>query len=409
MNKKKTLVICIIILLVAGAVTVFVFLSEPTASRAGATKETAMLVEVIQVERGTFQPTIVATGSVQPSKDIVLSPQVSGEVIRQADGFTPGGFVRQGEILLQVDPADYRNTLQLRKSDLGQAMADLEIEQGRQDVARQDYELVDEMLSTENQNLELVLREPQLNAAKAQVQAAQAAVDQAQLNLERTTIKAPFDAHVLSRNVNIGSQVTPGDDLGRLVGRDEYWVIVTVPLSKLPWISLPEGDETNGSEVRIRDRKAWKVGEFRTGHIYRLVGALEDQTRMARILVSVPDPLAYKNDSLPALMINSFVEAEIRANEIKDVVRLSREFLRENETVWVMDNERLRIKDVDVVFQDADYAYISSGLNEGDQIVATNLSTVAEGARLRTSDSDTTSLQTQESKINGQTESGGLQ
>ena len=388
-KKKKTLLVCLAILLTTGAITAFIFLTEPTASQSGATKETAMLVDIAEVQRGTFQPTIVATGNVQPAEDIMLSPRVGGEIIRRAEGFTPGGFVKKGEILLQIDPADYRNTLQLQESALQQAKADLAIEQGRQDVAQQDYELVDELVAMEDKNL--VLREPQLNAVKAQVKAAQASVNQAELNLRRTTIRAPFDAHVLTRNANLGSQVAPGDNLGRLVGMDEYWVVVTLPLSKLPYISLP-GEGRMGSAVRIVDRKAWPEGAYRTGYVQQLIGALEDQTRLARLLVSVPDPLAYQNDTLPALMINSFVETSIQANELSGIVRLSRDYIRENETVWVMEEGRLSIREVNVTFMDAEHAYISNGLQDSDQIVTTNLSTVADGARLRT-EADTTATQ----------------
>ena len=252
MKHKKTLLICSAILLVAGGVTAFIFLTEPTASQSGATKETAMLVETTPAQRGTFQPTIVATGTVQPSRDIILSPRVGGEIVRLADGFAPGGFVEQGEVLLQVDPADYRNTLQLRQSDLRQMQSDLKIEQGRQDVARQDYELVEDMVALESKDL--VLREPQLNAVKASVAAAQAAVNQARLNLQRTTIRAPFDAQVLRRNVNLGSQVAPGDNLGRLVGREEYWVSVTLPVSKIPYISLPKTGSADQRSVFLTAR-----------------------------------------------------------------------------------------------------------------------------------------------------------
>ncbi|WP_225000308.1 efflux RND transporter periplasmic adaptor subunit [Cesiribacter sp. SM1] len=388
MNKKKTLLICLAILLAGGAVLAYIFFTEPSASREGASRQSAMLVDVEMVEQGSYQPLIVATGSVQPSADIVLSPRVSGEIISRSDAFVPGGFVKKGEVLLQIDPADFRNTLELRRSDLSQAMADLEIEQGRQNVARRDFELIDENITEENR--ELVLREPQLNAVKARVEAARAAVEQAKLQLERSTIRAPFDAHILSRNANVGSQVAPGDDLGRLVGRDVYWVVVNVPLSKLRWLTFPDKEGERGSEVTIRDRKAWQEGEYRTGYLYKLVGALEDQTRMARLLVAVPDPLAYQEESegLPPLMINSFVEASIKGTEIKDVVRLNRDWVRQDETVWVMEDEKLSIREVDIVLSDAEYAYISKGLQENDQVVTTNLTTVAEGAELRRNNPD---------------------
>ncbi len=389
MKKKKTLLISLGILLLGGGLTALIFLTEPTAERSGATKETAMLVEVTAVEKGNYQPNIVATGTVQASKNVMLSPRVSGEIIQQYQSFTPGGFVKKGDILLQIDPADYRNTLELRKSDLQQAEAQLEIEQGRQDVARKGYELVDEELGDMNEDL--VLRQPQLNSVQAQVEAAEAAVNQAQLNLRRTTIRAPFDAHILSRNVNEGSQVAAGDNLGRLVGTDEYWVVVNVPLSNLRWLSFADAGDSLGSMVKLKDRKAWAEDAYRTGYLYRLIGSLENQTRLARVLVTVPDPLAYLSDSVPSLIINSFVEANIQARELKNVVRLNRDYVREGEKVWVMEEGKLAIREVDILFEDATYAYIRSGLSEDDQVVMTNLATVTEGASLRLGKNDTTS------------------
>ncbi len=390
LSRKKSLLIIFIILAVAGGVTAIIFLTEPKAVREGATRVTAMLVNVTEVRRDTYRPTINATGTVQAEQDIMLSPRVSGEVISRSENFTPGGYVKKGEILLQIDPADYQNILALRKSELEEAIADLNIEKGRQRVARQDYALVDDSLGDDNRSL--VLREPQLNAIKARVESARASVAQAELELKRTTIRAPFNAHILSRNVNTGSQVAPGQNLGRLAGMDVYWIVVSLPLSKLPWISFPREPGTTGSEVLIRNRTAWEEKQTRTGYIYKLIGALEDDTRLARVLVTVPDPLSRSpsSEGLPPLIIDAFVEVIIQADEIKDVVRLSRDYTRKDNTVWVMAGDTLQIKDVSIKFRDAHYAYISEGLEEGDQVVTTNLTTVAEGASLRTEEDDGT-------------------
>jgi len=383
MSTKKTLIISFFVLLVGVVVTVIIFSTEPKAVRGGATKKTAMLVEVVEAEKGNFSPVIRAMGTVEPSKDVVLSPRISGEVMRRTEAFTPGGHVRKGEMLLQIDPADYRNVLQQRKSELRQAVANLNIEMGRQNVAQKDYQLLNENLTQEQE--ELILRKPQLNSARSRVEAARAAVDQAELDLQRTTIGAPFDAHILSRNVNVGSQVSPGDNLGRLVGMDTYWVEATVPLSKLRWLTFPEDNTAKGSPVRIHDRSAWSAGEYRAGHLYKLVGSLENRTRMARVLVSVPDPLGYEkeNQDAPSLMIGSFVEANIRAREIPGVIRLERAYVRDNETVWVMNDGELDIRDVEIIFRNDQYAYIREGLAEGEKVVTTNLSTVVDGAPLR--------------------------
>jgi RND family efflux transporter MFP subunit len=342
-----------------------------------------MLVDVVAVSRGNYTPTVVATGSVQAAKDITLSPQVGGEVVRISENFIPGSFVKKGEVLLQINPADYRNTLLLRRSDLELAKTNLSIEMGRQDVARKDFELVGQEMSEENKAL--VLREPQLQSAKANVEAAEAAVDQAQLNLQRATIRAPFDAHIISRNTNVGAQLAPGTEIGRLVGMDEYWVVANVPMGKVNWLTFSDEGSKTGSRVKIYSQN-WSAGQHREGKLFRLVGALDAQTRLARVLVSVPDPLvrSASMDTLPPLMIGAFVECHIEAREIPDVVRLSRDHLRQGGTVWVMEAGKLQIRKVEITFQDADYAYIRDGLSDSERVVTTDLSTVVEGSELRT-------------------------
>lgn len=391
MSTKKTILISFGILVAGAAIILLIFNTEPEAQRSGATKQTAMLVNTVQVERSNFTPTISAMGTVVPSQDVMLSPRVGGQIIELSENFTPGGYVEEGEMLLQIDPADYRNALQQRRSELQQAQTNLEIEMGRQNVARQDYELLDDSLTNENRSL--VLREPQLNAARSNVQSAEAAVEQAELNLERTTIRAPFDAYILSRNVNLGSQVSPGDELARLVGRDTYWIETTVPLRDLRWIDVPQNGN-GGSPVTIRNRSVWDEGEYRVGSLFRLVGTLTDETRLARILVEVPDPHGYEqeNSDQPRLMIGSYVVADIQAQELQNVVRLSRDYVRQNDTIWVNENDTLRIRDAEILFRDANYAYITEGIEDGEHVVTTNLSTVVDGSPLRLEGSATTAM-----------------
>lgn len=386
MNWKITLLVCMVILLIAAGSVMGIFLTEPVAQRSSAVRETAMLVDVVRVERGTFQPAIVATGTVRPEREILLSPRISGEVISMAEPFTPGGFVDKGEILLQIDPSDYEAALLQRKSELRQAHADLQMELGRQDLAKSDYEELAGTISSEYKTL--VLRQPQLDTARAMVESAEAAVRRAELDLERTRIRAPFDSHILSREAHVGSQVAPGQTLGRLVGVATYWVEVNLPVSDLQWVDLPQNASITGSPARIRNRAAWPRGTFREARVHRLIGELEAQTRLARVLLTVSDPLAHQPESagLPPLMVGSFVEVRIEGRPIPNVIRLERKYLRQNNTVWVNEENALMIRRVEPVFLDDDYAYIGDGLSENDLVVTTNLATVVDGARLRLED-----------------------
>ena len=384
-GRLKTAFISVVILALGAALVWFVFITEPTATRGpDTTRETAMLVDVTRVERGDYRPTITAMGHVRPARKLTLRPRVSGQVIERAGNFTPGGMVDEGEMLVRIDPADYKATLQQRRSELRQARSDLEIEQGRQNVAEQEFELLGEEL--EGTNKALVLRQPQLEQARAAVESAEAALSQAQLNLDRTRVTAPFDARVLSREISVGTQVSAGEALGRLVGIEEYWVEATIPQSDLRWLRFDErGDET-GAPVTIRNNNAWAPDQHREGRLQRLVGELNENTRLARVLITVDDPLALETetDGKPPLLIGSFLNTRIEGRPLEDVVRLNRDHIRRNNTVWVMADGELAIRQAEIAFRDDRYAYVTSGVESGESVVTSDLATVVEGADLRT-------------------------
>ncbi len=379
-------VLALALLAGGGALVAVILATEPTATRETASKETAMPVAVTEVRTGTYRPRIEAMGTVIPRREVELSPRVAGQVTERASALVPGGVVAEGETLLRLDPADYKHALEQRRSELEQAKAELRLEQGEQQVAAADHERLETELSAEQRAL--VLRQPQLESARARVASARAAVEQAKLELERTRIRAPFDAHVLSREVNVGSQVRTGEDLARLVGVDTYWVEATVPAAKVPWIQISEQEAGRGAAVRIRDRSAWAEGAERTGRVDRLIGSLSDDTRMARLLVAVDDPLGGEGEEgeRPRLLLNAYVACRIQGRPVEGVVRLDRAYVREDDTAWVMADGELSIRELDIQVRDAEHAYVAGGLTDGDRVVTSDLATVREGVALRLQD-----------------------
>lgn len=381
-NKLSSLIVTGIIIAVSAVLVLLIYSTEPTAEREAATKKTDILVDVTKVMRGDYNPRIEGLGTVEAAQDISLRPRVDGYVIEISENFIPGGFVNSGDILLKVDPADYENSVKQMESALSQAQSELDIELGRQNVAKKEYDLLKQNLGNENEAL--VLRKPQLAVAEANVKAAEAMLNQSKLDLERTSIIAPFDAQILSRNVNIGSEIDPNIELARLVGINEYWAIVNVPVAKLKHINLSENGK-DGARVIVRNRTAWPEGTFREGRAVRLIGALDGQTRLARILVSIKDPLALKPETKgPKMLVGSIVQTEIFGTPLKNVFRIDRDFLREGDRLWLKRDGKLAVTNATVVLKDKDYAYISEGMEDGDLLVTNNLTTVAEGVGLRT-------------------------
>lgn len=379
LNILLNIVLSVIILVGSAAAVWFIYSTEPTAQKIKTKRKSSALVETVTAERATFSPQLGVLGTVKPVQDIVISPQVRGQVIELSKSFVPGGMVHKGDMLLCIDPADFQNTVSVRQSELEQVQANWEMEVGRRKLATQELELLGD--SIKGINRALVLRDPQSASLKSQLNAAKAGVERAKLDLKRTELVAPFDAQVLRRSVNVGSQVGQGDDLGQLVGVDQYWVIATIPVRNLRWVKFPTEDQP-GSTVTLRNPDAWGPEVQRQGRVARMIGALDQQTRLARVVVTVDDPLGQKSD-LPPLILDTLIDAKIEGVAIDDVVRLEREFVHDRGTVWVMKDNQLEIRETEIVFRDAQYAYIREGLENGDHVVTTTLATVANGVKLR--------------------------
>ncbi|GAB5516708.1 efflux RND transporter periplasmic adaptor subunit [Rhodopirellula baltica] len=379
-----TTITCLAILGASAAAVVVINKTEPTAQQVNATRKSSALVDTITAERGTYSPQLVVLGTVEPAQDITLGPRISGQVVELSPEFIPGGMVSKGDLLLRIDPSDFENAVSISNSELLQKEALWEIEQARQRLAVKELEMLQDTIDDTNRGL--VLREPQIASIKAEMAAAKASLERAQLDLDRTEVTAPFDAQILTQSVNIGSQVRPGDELARLIGVDEYWIMAAVPIRTLRWIQFPktseDGTSTEGSKVILRNTDAWGPDAQREGRVARLIGTLDQQTRLARVLITVADPLGRESDA-PPLILDTLIETQIEGKEINDVIRLPRDYVRDQDTVWVMKEEQLEIRETQVAFRDAEYAYIREGIEEGEDIVTTTLATVADGVGLR--------------------------
>ena len=331
----------------------------------------APLVETATVTAGPQTVVVQALGTVVPARQTQIRAEVAGVVREVASGFLPGSIVAKSSPLLRLNDEDFRLTVASREADLENARAALELEEGYQQVARHEWKLL-QMTGKAGESPDLALRKPQLAQARARVRQAEAALEQARLDLKRTTLTAPFKALVLDKNVELGSRVSITDTLATLVDTGEFWVEAAVPVDRLPWITLPEKN-IPGSTVRIRSQAS---GAERTGQLLRLRGDLEEQGRLARVQVSLPAPLEAK----PApILLGEYVRVEIEGRVLHDVIRLPRAALRDNDTVWTVQNATLSIRPVTVAWRDTHSVLVAEGLSSGDTVVTSELATPIDG------------------------------
>ena len=305
------------------------------------------------------------------------------------------------------------------------------IELGQQDVAKHEWSLVEGHEEATELDKELTLRKPHLKKAEADVESAKAgvklaeaallsaqmavkiaadkikiseiavitakntvennrtALKQAQLNLERTTVKAPFDLVVLERAVSLGTVVTTQTELVSVAASDSFWVEVSLSQDRLAWVTLPH-DGKPGAAVVIRpsgsmfDKVQWK------GMVIRVMPQLEEDGRQVRLLVKVEDPLTAEETPL---LLDSFVKVEVQGPELNDVFELSRDWVHNGNQVWLRNGKgRLEIKEITPLWSDDETILIAEGLEVGQELIVSDLSspvpemkviTVAESEKAR--------------------------
>ena len=378
----KTILTSTVMIIGSALAISVIFSTEPKAQKDGATKKTPMLVEVINADWGNHVPMIRTYGVVKPSKTIQLKPRVGGEVIAVSPQFVPGNLISQGQWLIKLDPTDFEIALERARSELTKAESAYAIEQGEQIRAQKAFELVSETIASDNKAL--ILRQPQLKQAEAEVKTAQAMVKQAEIELQRTVIAMPFSGQILSREANLGSQLTPGNVLADVIGTKTYWIESNIPLSQLAWLAAPASD--GEANVVIKNTTAGNQETEHQGKLIQVITRLDEQSRMARVLIEVNDPLGLTSNnqqiSSNALIAGTYVETDLPAKTINDSVKLPVQYLRKRDTAWVMKDGKLDIRSVTVLYRDENFAYISEGITEGDKVITTDISAVRQGANV---------------------------
>ncbi len=353
-------------------------------------EERGPLVEVRQARIGPQPRTVRAQGTVIPSQQVVLQPEVGGRVEWLSRQLVPGGVLRKGEPLLRLDDRDYRLAVRQQQAQVQRARTELKLEEARGKVAEREWEVLG-LEPGKQEGSVLALREPQLQAARDDLASALSGLEKARLDVARTRLEAPFDALVLEESVDVGQLLGPRTPVATLVGTDAFWIQVSVPADRISAIPgatvLPSNGP--GAPVRIWQEVNGQRVE-RAGRVVRLLGDLEPQGRMARLLVEIADPLGLKQapeGALPPiepLLLGAYVNVEIEAGTLEDAVAVPREALHGEDTVYVLaENGTLDIREVDVAWEDPEQVLVTGGLEGGEQLVTSRLPGAMEGMRLR--------------------------
>ena len=349
------------------------------------------LVEVVTLELRDVPVEVEAYGTVVPSERVIVQPEITGRVVWQSSALVPGGRVAAGQPLLRIDPRNYQVSVEQQSASLNRAELDLEVERSRQVVAEREWQLFGGQGSLDGGVADggpaLALRQPQIRTAQVAVRAARSAVERASLDLQRAGLTAPFNAIVQSESVDVGQLVSAQSQIAALVGTDRFWVQVSLPVSSLQWLDVPDLGAEEGSPAIIRHR-AGDVTVERSGRIVRLLSDLEGGGRMARALVEIDDPLGLKEgteaQALP-LLLGAYVQVVLTGRVVENVIEVPRAALREGDRAFVMnDRGRLEVRALTVAFRNGQAVFVREGLARGEHLVTSSVPSPVPGMELRT-------------------------
>ncbi|WP_100915466.1 efflux RND transporter periplasmic adaptor subunit [Pseudoalteromonas spongiae] len=341
-------------------------------------KEEKDSIPVVVVEDNnveTITLNVNSYGLVNPKYQTSLTAQVTGQVTEISDAFVKGGFVKQGEVIARIDPNDYEAALTEAEASLAQARAALELERAQKRVAESEWERIKESAKNEFVPTELYLRKPQLAEKVARYRAAEAGVKRAKRNLERTYIKAPYDAIITARSVALGSVVNSGSPIGELSSTD--FAEVRLPVADKELQFLMQGGLN--AEVDLVTNYQGKLHHWQA-KIVRSEGQVDNKSRMSYLVAEIKDPYGLESNNTP-LRYGSYVNAAISGLSIEGVSRVKSHLVKDGK-VAVLEDGVLAYRSVEVLREEGRDLIVKGDLGDNEQIIASNIKRPKVGMKL---------------------------
>jgi len=338
-------------------------------------KESIPVVVVEDNSVETITLNVNSYGLVNPKYHTSLTAQVTGQVTEISEAFVKGGFVKEGDVLARIDPNDYEAALTEAEASLAQARAALELERAQKRVAESEWERIKESAKNEFVPTELYLRKPQLAEKVARFRAAEAGVKRAKRNLERTYIKAPYDAIITARTVALGSVVNFGSPIGELSNTDYAEVRLPVADKELQFLMQGGID----ADVDLVTNFQGKLHHWQA-KVVRSEGQVDNKSRMSYLVAEIKDPYGLESNNSP-LRYGSYVNAAISGLSVEGVSRVKSHLVKDGK-IAVLEDGVLAYRAVEVLREEGRDFIVKGALANNEQIIASNIKRPKAGMKL---------------------------
>ncbi len=380
----------------------------------------APLVETLRVQKTSQNMIIQAYGTVRSGEILSLTAEVRGKIVEMASEFEEGGYLPKGSFIMRIDPRNYRLAVERLQSEINRLNADMErIEQEKRNfeaslkIVEEDLRLTKaeyernrslskrkvvsqtkldqsrQAFLTSRRNAQeirnsLALINPRTNLLKTQREAVKVQLKEARLDLERTEIRAPFDCRVAQKSAETGQFVSAGTRVADIYNVGIMEVEVRIPPREVPWLHFNSGESVEvGGNPPTKAQVTFRAGDQNIqweGIVARIKGQMEESTRTLPVVVQVQNGHpGLGHPILPGM----FVSVEIVGKRVNEIFLLPQDAVHEDQTVYVVEEDRIRVKPVDVFRRRGNQVYIRKGLNEGDLLVTRFPGVATDGMKVR--------------------------
>ena len=381
MNRKKV-VLPIVVILVA-CLAAFVVLATAPEIKRGNPEALLPAVRVMTPSPEDLQLTIRSQGTVMPRTESTLVPEVSGPVIWVSPALVSGGFFEAEEPLIRIDARDYQTAVARARAEV--ARAEGESEHASSELKRQEG--LARKNATSSSHLSAANRAARV--ASASLEAAWAALYQAERDLERCVMRAPFKGRVRDENVDIGQFISRGMPVATLYATDFAEIRLPLADEELAYLNLDqlEAEPDSGPEVTLYARFAGEIHSWQ-GRIVRTEGEIDARSRMIHVVARVEDPYGRNLNEEEAgtqspLAVGLFVQADITGDLAEQVLVVPRASIRDGEKLVVIDDEdRLHLREIEILRIDQEDVILRAPLQAGERIGTSSLQWIVEGMQV---------------------------
>ena len=369
------------------------------------------------------QPSIIEFGTIVAGNKADLRPLVSGRIVKVNEKYLKGGIVRAGEVLIVIDPFHYKVKVTEQLAALDEVLAKIketegevrseeklaEISRSQLKLRKRDLERrkklkvqgsssrksADDAEFAYNNASQLVASHQQavnrlrsrLLQYKANEMSVRASLRLARRNLAETSLTAPFDGFLATVEASIGQYVNTGDRLASLIESERLEVHFRLAepdfFNFFPNRSIINGNQSK--EYQLIDKKidiTWRMGgkKLNFSAIVDRIGAEIDAAGGGVDVYAQIQNI----DLNTVLRPGAFVEVRIPDRYYSDVILLPVTAVNENNSIYIIENQRLVEKGVDVIRRYNESVLLRGDFSEGDIAVSRIFPEISPGLKVKT-------------------------